>query len=260
MEYLNINIKDQIAEVIVNREPVNAINQQLADEINEAFHQLESDDNVRVVILRSELNVFVSGADIKMMKELQNNKETGRMLKYVKSLQDTLNFIENISKPTIAYINGHAMGGGLELGLACDFRIINENAKIGLPEVKLGLIPGAGGTQRLTRLIGETKAKEIIYFSKHLTAYESLNYGIVSKIVNDENGIDIVFEFARQLRDQAPIALAEVKRCIQNSGQQTLENGSEKEITATANVFNSEDARIGFTSFLEKKEPMFIGK
>lgn len=260
MKHLVIKHNQRIAEIVLNRPPVNAINEELVTELRESFYLLESDREVRVIILRSDLPVFVAGADIKMMKDIQNSQEVNRMLTYVKNLQDTLNYIENLSKPTIAYINGHAMGGGLELALACDFRIINKEAKIGLPEVRLGLIPGGGGTQRLTRLIGETKAKEIIYFSRQLTAQEALNFGIVSKIVSNEEALEVVYEFANTLKMQAPLALAEVKRCILSAGQETLTIGSEKELNATATVFTTEDARIGFTAFLEKKDPMFVGK
>lgn len=259
MNYLTVKHNQNVVEIILNRPPVNAINEELVTELRETFHSLEVDREVKVIILRSNLSVFVAGADIKMMKEIQSNQETNRMLTYVKNLQETLNYIENLSKPTIAYINGSAMGGGLELALSCDFRIINQTAKIGLPEVRLGLIPGGGGTQRLTRLVGETKAKEIIYFSRNLTAQEAFDYGIVSKVVSGEDAIEHVYEFVNALKEQAPIALAEVKRCILSAGQETLTIGSEKEITATAKVFTSEDARIGFTAFLEKKDPMFVG-
>lgn len=252
---------ESVVEIILNRPPVNALNEELVEELYDTLQSIQTEKDIRVVILRSQLPVFISGADIKMMKELQENQETSRMLEYVKKLQETLTTLENMSKPTIAYINGHAMGGGLELALACDFRVMStENTAIGLPEVQLGMIPGAGGTQRLTRIVGETKAKELIYFARYLSAQEALDLGIVSYICSSEKGLEKVYELANQLVVKAPLAIASSKRCIQSSGQNTLSIGLEKEISETENVFTSHDSKIGFTSFLEKKEPKFVGK
>lgn len=252
---------ESVVEIILNRPPVNALNEELVEELYDTLQSIQTEKDIRVVILRSQLPVFISGADIKMMKELQENQKTSRMLEYVKKLQETLTTLENMSKPTIAYINGHAMGGGLELALACDFRVMStENTAIGLPEVQLGMIPGAGGTQRLTRIVGETKAKELIYFARYLSAQEALDLGIVSYIVSSEKGLEKVYELANQLAVKAPLAIASSKRCIQSAGQNTLSIGLEKEISETENVFTSHDSKIGFTSFLEKKEPKFVGK
>lgn len=261
MEFVRLNKSGKICEVIVEREPVNALNEELVVELGEVFRKIEHDQEVRVVILRSGLKVFVAGADIKMMETLQQNQETGRMLNYVKKLQDTLNILENLPKPTIAYINGHAMGGGLELALACDFRVmVSGKAKIGLPEIRLGMNPGAGGTHRLTRLIGETKTKELVYFGKSLTAEDAYKYGIVSTVVAAENGLNEVYELAGGLAKQAPIALAGIKRCIQSAGQSTLGTGLEMDLLETAKAFTSNDAKIGFQAFLGKNEPVFAGK
>lgn len=261
MQHILINKKDNICELVLNRPPVNALNEELVNELAKALYQLEEDKNVRVVIIRSALSSFVAGADIKMMDDLQNKQETGRMLEYLRKLQGTITFLESMSKPTIAYISGHAMGGGFELALACDFRIMtNNNAKIGLPEVKLGMFPGAGGPQRLTRIVGETKAKELIYFARLMSAEEALSFGIVSQVVSHEDGLEKVYEIAKELVAKAPLAIAAAKRCIQSAGQESMALGSEKELFETANVFTSEDAKIGFRAFLEKKKPVFIGK
>lgn len=261
MEQIVLQKNGPIAELILERAPVNALNEELVNELYEKLQRIEAERDVRVVIIRSGLSVFVAGADIAMMQTIQKNQETSRMLEYVKKLQDTLNFLENLSKPTIAYINGHAMGGGLELALACDFRVMNsEKAKIGLPEINLGMTPGAGGTHRLTRLVGEMKTKELIYFAKVLSAEEASRFGIVSRIVHPDRGLEEVYELANQLAEKAPIALAGIKRSIQNSVQASLENGLEIDIVETAKVFTSEDAKIGFEAFLNKKQPVFIGQ
>jgi enoyl-CoA hydratase len=252
---------ESVCEVILNRPPVNALNEELVNELGAALQQVEKDKDVRVVIIRSAVSSFVAGADIKMMEEIQSNQETGRMLSYLKGLQNTLTYLENMQKPTIAYISGHAMGGGLELALACDFRIMTKNdAKIGLPELKLGMFPGAGGPQRLTRIVGEAKAKDLIYFSRLLSAEEALSCNIVTHVVSPEGGLNKVYEIAKELSKKAPVALAAAKRCIQSAAQESLVLGSEKELMETAIVFNSEDAKIGFKAFLDKKEPLFIGK
>lgn len=261
MKYITTKKNDNVLEIIFNRPPVNALNEELVEELQNTLYSVHKETDIRVVILRSELPVFIAGADIKMMKEIQEKQQTRRMLAYVKNLQETLTMLENLPIPTIAYINGHAMGGGLELALACDFRVMSmENAKIGLPEVQLGLIPGGGGTQRLTRIIGETKAKELIYFARHLSAKDAYELGIVSLIVPSERGLDEVYKFAGELADKAPLAISSIKRCIQSAGQESLSIGLEKELFETANLFNSQDASIGFTSFLEKQKPQFIGK
>lgn len=260
MQNLIIRKENHIAEIVLERQPVNALNEELVSELNEAFHEMEADKEVRVLIIRSALSCFVAGADIKMMLDIQRNHETMRMLTYCKKLQNAYSFLENMSKPSIAYINGHAMGGGLELALACDFRIMTSGkARIGLPEVRLGMIPGAGGTQRLTRLLGETKAKEIIYFGKQLSAEEAYQYGLVSRVVESVDGIDEVYKMAHQLALQAPIALAGIKRCIQASSRNPLNFGLETEMVETANVFTSNDSKTGFKAFLEKKTPAFEG-
>ncbi|WKB34694.1 enoyl-CoA hydratase/isomerase family protein [Terrilactibacillus sp. S3-3] len=260
MKHLTVKDNEGMAEVILQRAPVNALNEEMVAELYEVLRHIEAEKDIRAVIIRSGLSCFVAGADIKMMEDLQRNQETGRMLGYLKKLQETLNILENLSKPTIAYINGHAMGGGLELALACDFRMmVSEKARIGLPEIKLGMTPGAGGTHRLTRIIGETKTKELIYFGRSLTAEEAYQIGIISKVVHPDQGLAVVFEMAHQLAEQAPIALSGIKRCIQATGQSALAAGLEMDMVETAKVFTSEDAKIGFQAFLEKRSPVFKG-
>ena len=261
MEFVKIERKGQIAEIVLNRSPVNAINEQLLDELLQAFTGVNNDHEVRVLIIRSELQVFIAGADIRMMQDFRNNQETMRFLQYVQNVQRVYNTLENMSKPTIAYLHGHAMGGGLELALACDFRFMTAGkARIGLPEIKLGLLPGGGGTQRLTRLIGETKAKEIIYLGRHLSAEEAFELGVVSHVIPPESGLEEVYSFARDLSENAPIALGSIKRCIQTSAQNLINMGLETELFESAILFASEDAKIGFQSFLNKTKPQFAGK
>jgi enoyl-CoA hydratase/carnithine racemase len=252
---------DRVTEIILNRPPVNALNHVLIDELIANLKEFELDDHARVLIIRSELSVFVAGADIKMMNSLQEKNDTKAFIEFVQKCQTLTNYVERLSKPTIAYISGHAMGGGLELALGCDFRFMTKGkARVGLPEGSLGLIPGGGGTQRLTRLLGETKAKEIIYFSKHLSAEEAKDYGVVSHIVSEETGLEEVRAFAEELAEKAPIAISSIKRAIQSSGQHELALGLEHELLESAILFNTEDIKIGFESFLQKKKPNFIGR
>ncbi|GAK05153.1 enoyl-CoA hydratase [Geomicrobium sp. JCM 19037] len=247
MKYIELLRDEGVVEILLNRPPVNALNKELIEELREAFHDVEACSQDRVVIIRSLTRAFVAGADIKMMETFHQLQQVREMVHYVKDLQQLYDQLEAMSKPTIAYIEGHALGGGLELAMSCDFRVMNRQvAKVGLPEVKLGLIPGAGGTQRLTRLIGETKAKELIYFSKQWNADEAYQHGLVSSVVN---GREDVLEIASQLANQSLSAIVSVKRCIQTASEQTHSLGSERELTETLNAFSSEDARIGMELF-----------
>lgn len=261
MKHISLEQNGMVAEVIMHREPVNALDEELVSELADAFRKIDQDPHSRVLIIRSALPVFAAGADIKMMKSLRDQSDHNRMLGYVRKMQQTYNLLETLSKPTIAYISGHAMGGGFELALACDFRFMTSGkARVGLPEVKLGLIPGAGGTQRLTRLIGEAAAKELIYNARTLSAEEAFRYGVVSRVVQADTGMDEVYQYARELAKRAPLAIAGAKRCIQAAGQCCLSEGLEREITASAIAFASEDAKEGFDAFLNKREPVFSGR
>ena len=260
MEFVRLEKNGPIAEIILNRPPVNALTRQCYEELYQAYGEAEQDRGTRVLIIRSALPVFIAGTDIYWIHGLRKNLKTREFLDYVKLTHAVNNRLEILSKPMIAYIDGHAMGGGLELALACDFRFMTTGkTRIGLPEVKLGLIPGSGGTQRLTRLIGETKAKELCYTGRHLSAEEAFRYGIVSRVVPPETGLEEVYAFARELAAKAPIALASIKRCIQAAAQDQLQIGLETELSESPFTFTSEDAGRGMEAFINKTAASFTG-
>lgn len=246
-------IEDKIATVTINRpESLNALNKETIKQLSETIVQLESNNEVRVILLTgSGTKAFVAGADI---KEFQNyNQEEGTAL--AKEGQEMLfNKIENLSKPVIALVNGFALGGGLELAMACHFRIASENAKLGLPEVTLGLIPGYGGTQRLTQLIGKGRANQAIFTAEMFTAQKSLEIGLVNEVVSQENLLDRGKELAIKIANNSPLAIAKAILCT-NAYQ--LEIGYNIEIESFGELFSQNDFKEGVSAFLEKRKPNF---
>jgi enoyl-CoA hydratase/carnithine racemase len=258
-QLLTIDIKEHVACVTLNRPPVNALNIELAKELTSAFLQLKNDTEVRAVVITSACKVFVAGADITMMKGITETKDLGKMLDFDRRLQYANSILEDMAKPTIAVINGHSMGGGTELALFCDFRFIAETATIGLPEINLGLLPGAGGIQKIVRLIGKSKALRLMLQGKALSAKEALTLGLVEEVCTAENLLDSAMELARNLAQRAPVAVAEIKRCV--NAAQELERGSSLayDVRGLGELFVTQDAVEGLKAFLEKRSPDFKG-
>lgn len=258
-ELLTVEVNDYIARVTMNRPPVNALNNDLAQELAAAFLQLRDDPQVRVVLITSALKVFVAGADIAMMKSITETKNLGQMLDFDRRLQFANSILEDMAKPTIALINGPAMGGGTELALFCDFRFMAETATMGLPEINLALLPGAGGIQKMVRLIGRSKALRLMLQGKTLSAQEALNLGLVEEVCPAPNLMDSAMEFARDLAQRAPAAVAEIKRCV--NAAQELGRGSslEYDVRGLGQLFVTQDAEEGIKAFLEKRSPNFKG-
>ncbi len=257
MEATNIIVKieNSIALFTLNRpQQLNALNQQLIDNLNQEFEKIKTDKNVKsVIITGSGGKAFVAGADI---KEFANfSKEEGGNL--AKDGQKKLfDLIQNFPKPIIAAINGFALGGGLELAMACHIRIASFNAKMGLPEVSLGVIPGYGGTQRLAQLVGKGKAMEMITTGKMIDANQALNYRLVNNVVEPEDLISKCEELAHQIAKNSPNAISAAIKSI-NAGFDSNLNGFEVEISSFGNCFETEDFIEGTTAFLEKRKPNF---
>ncbi|SFH16996.1 enoyl-CoA hydratase [Desulfotomaculum arcticum] len=258
-QLLTINIKDHIACVTMDRPPVNALNNELAKELTAAFLALKNDPEVRAVVITSARKVFVAGADIAMMKGITETKDLGEMLDFDRRLQFANSTLEDMTKPTIAVINGHAMGGGTELALACDFRFIAETATMGLPEIKLGLLPGAGGIQRIVRLIGRTKSLRLMLQGNALSAQEALSLGLVEEICRAENLMDRAMELARDLARQAPVAVAEIKRCVNAAQEMERDSSLLCDVRGLGELFVTQDASEGLRAFLDKRSPKFKG-
>ncbi|SHE89175.1 enoyl-CoA hydratase [Desulfofundulus australicus DSM 11792] len=259
MEYKNILLEKDgpVALLTINRPEVrNALDPQTWAEIRSAIRECKFDRDVRVVIITGAGGkAFASGADIRTLRE----RETLEVLK--SEAQETLNDIENLDKPVIAAIDGYALGGGCELAMACDIRIATSRSKLGQPEVNLGIIPGAGGTQRLQRLVGIGKAKELIFTGDIISAQEAREIGLVNKVVEQpEDLLPAAREMARKIIAKGPVAVGLAKLAINVGANTDINSGLLFEKLAQTVAFSTEDRIEGTTAFLEKRKPVFKGK
>lgn len=255
MNYSNliINLSDKIATVTLNRpKALNALNKDLLSEISSFLDEAKDNADIRVIILTgSGDRSFVAGADIKEFSDF--NGEQGEELAR-KGQEEVFNKIEQFPKPILAAINGFALGGGLELAMAADFRIASENAKLGLPEVTLGLIPGYGGTQRLPKLIGKGRAAQMIFTAEMISAKKAYEIGLVNEVVNQEELIDTAKKIAMKIAQNSPVAIEKAIKAINSSDN---ECGFEIEIKSFGELFDKEDFKEGVGAFLEKRKPNF---
>lgn len=257
MNYNNIivEIDDYLAFITINRpKKLNALNQETIAELHSAFRDLDEDREVRViVIIGSEEKAFVAGADISEFVDFDAKKGS----KLAKDGQKLLfDYIENLSTPVIAAINGFALGGGLELAMSCHFRVASRNAKMGLPEVTLGLIPGYGGTQRLPLLVGKGKAMEMIMTANMITAEEAQNYGLVNYVVDQNELIPLCEKLAFKIAQNSSTAIAAAIKSINASFKDGVK-GFDVEIKQFGKCFDTDDFVEGTTAFLEKRKPNF---
>lgn len=260
MAYQNIlsELKEQILYVTINREQkLNALNKETLAELADVISFAEQNESVRGILLTGAgEKAFVAGADI---SEFSNyTTEQGEALARV-GQEQVFNAIENCSKPVIAAINGFALGGGLELALSCHMRVASDNAKLGLPEVSLGLIPGYGGTQRLTQVIGKGRAIEMIATADMISANQAEIIGLVNYVVPQDELIAKAVTILDRIKLRAPLAVASAIKSV-NAAHSFGVNGFETEIKEFGKCFNTEDFKEGTTAFLEKRKPVFSGK
>lgn len=256
-ETLKYEVKEGIAYITVCRpEALNALNSMVIKELYDAFAEFDADEEARVAILTGDGRSFVAGADIAEMA----NFNTLEAREFAKAGHRTMNFIENVSKPVIAAVNGFALGGGCELSMACDIRIASAKAKFGQPEVGLGLIPGFGGTQRLSRLVGKGMAKYLIYTAEVIGAEEAGRIGLVEKVVEPEELMPTCEALAKTIMSKAPIAVGVAKHCINNGYDMDMKSASELEVNSFGISFASEDLKEGTSAFLEKRAAEFKNK
>ena len=248
-----ITIKDRVGIIEINRpESRNSLNVDTLKEIERAMDLMEKDESVGVIIFTGTgSKSFASGADIKQLRERE------MLDALIPGIQATYKKIEDCSKATIAAINGYALGGGFELCLACDIRVASENIKLGLPELNLAIIPGGGGTQRLSRIVGKGKAMEMILTGKIIDEVEALQYGIVSKIVTKDLLISETIEVAKSIISKGPIAVRLAKIAINKGFDTNLETGLMIEKLAQTIAFGTADKNEGTSAFLEKRSPNF---
>ncbi|MFI6298178.1 enoyl-CoA hydratase/isomerase family protein [Nonomuraea sp. NPDC050790] len=254
-EFVRVEVADQIATIRLDRPKMNALNGQVQQEIGEAARLVDADPVVQAVILYGGERVFAAGADIKEMADMSY----ADMSAHSRTLQDCFTAVARIGKPVIAAITGYALGGGCELALCADFRVAGESAKLGQPEILLGIIPGAGGTQRLPRLVGPSKAKDLIFSGRHVSAAEALSIGLVDKVVADDQVYTAALEWASTFAAGPTIALRAAKQAVDQGLEVDLDTGLEIERLQFSGLFATEDAKVGMRAFTEKTKPKFTG-
>ena len=251
MSFVNYEVQGAVAILTINRpEALNALNSQVLSDLDEAITKVEADNGVHAVILTGAGRSFVAGADIGEMKGF--SARDGK--KFGVHGGGVFLRLENLSKPVIAAVNGFALGGGCELAMSCDIRLASEKAKFGQPEVGLGITPGFGGTQRLPRIVGISKAMELILTAKVINAAEAERIGLVSAVYPPEELMDKAMELANAICANAPIAVAESKRCIRMGMQTDIATGSAFEAEAFGVTCGTEDKDEGMGAFLEKRQ------
>jgi enoyl-CoA hydratase/carnithine racemase len=257
MDHVRAEVDGQIGTVTIDNPPVNAISWAIRVEIREALEQLEADGRVRVVILTGAgEKIFVAGADITEFPPLRY--ETG--VERQNRNREWWDYVANYVKPLLCAMNGHALGGGLELAMCCDVRIAVPGARLGLPETGLGIIPGGGGTQRLARLVGGGRAKLMIFSADPVSASEALSYGLVEKVVEPEQLLPECRAIAERIMLRGPLAVARAKQAINGGFERSLAEGIDLEAECFARLMDTEDKNEGVAAFLEKRTPVWKGR
>jgi len=256
-DLIQVTREDRLAVVTITRPPVNALNREVMDALEAAFEELARDETVGAVIVTGAgEKAFVAGADITEFPNL--NSSNGEKL--AKRGQEVFQKIADFPAPVIAAVNGFALGGGLELALACDIRVIAENAKVGLPEVTLGIFPGYAGTQRLPRLIPAGKAKELIFTGAMIDAAEAHRIGIADHLTGQGEALNTAREIAGQILKVGPVAVRLAKKAVNTGLDQTLAEGQKTEAKLFAELCDTEDQKEGAKAFMEKRPPQFKSK
>ncbi len=254
-ETLILTREESFAVITLNRPPANAINGQLMKELKAALDEVENDPAVlSVIITGAGARIFCAGAD------LGSAFSGGSLDEFIASGNSVLRRIERCPKPVIAAINGHALGGGCEIAMACHLRVMKETARIGQTESNLGIIPGYGGTQRLPRLIGRTKALEFLIFGTQIPAPEALQLGLVNKLSKEGEALADAKALARQIAKRAPIATRLILQAVDEGLNTDIDQGLEAETRAFLEVLKTEDAAEGIQAFFQKREARFRGR
>jgi enoyl-CoA hydratase/carnithine racemase len=247
--------KEKVGIITINKPKANQLSHEVFDGIRHILDSNENDDNIRaIVITGSGDKIFCAGAD------LSSGMGDFSPVDYLKRGQDVWNRFEDYSKPTIAAINGHALGGGLELCMACHFRFMKKGARIGLTETNLGIMPGYGGSLRLPRLVGRPKALDMMLFGKQIEAEEALKIGLVDKICEEGKTLDDAVEYGKALSIRPPLSVKAILKLISQSPSISPENHLKIEREELAKLFQTEDMREGTTAFFQKRTPEFKGK
>jgi enoyl-CoA hydratase/carnithine racemase len=246
-EFVRLEVEDGVATLRLDRPKMNAIDGALRAELRAAAVEARDRDDVRAVVLYGGERVFAAGADIKEMSTMSY----AEMTSWGTQLQEALTVVARLPKPVVAAVTGYALGGGFELALTADFRVLGERAKVGVPEITLGVIPGAGGTQRLTRLVGPAKAKDLVFTGRHVAAEEALALGIADRVVPDAGVYETAREMAAQFAQGPAVALRAAKQAVDDGLELDLDAALRLESALFAGLFATEDQKTGMASFLE---------
>ena len=257
MAYTSILVetRGRVGLVTLNRsQALNALNNQLMHELMDALEGLDRDDSVGAMVITGNEKAFAAGADIKEMagKNIHQMMDSDHLAAFGR--------IRTIRKPVIAAVSGWALGGGFEIALSCDMIIASDSAKFGLPEINLGVFPGAGGTQRLVRAVGKALAMEMILNDRRITAQEALHFGLVNRVVPVTDHLNEAMKLAEEIASRAPLAVRAAKRMINHAYESFLKDGLAEEKQVFYNLFSTEDQKEGMNAFVEKRTPEWTGK
>ncbi|EGK13053.1 enoyl-CoA hydratase [Kroppenstedtia eburnea] len=250
--------KEGISILTLNRPEVfNALNMPALEQLREIAEELRHSRATRVVVVTGAgEKAFCAGADLKERRDFTEDQ----VRRYIHMIRETFHALASLPRPVIAAVNGVAFGGGMELALACDLRIADEHAVLGLTETSLGIIPGAGGTQRLARLIGTARAKELIFTAKRITAREGETLGLLNRVVTGGTVMEAAMEVAAQINENAPLALAQAKYAIDHGSETDLATGLAMETKAYEVLIPTKDRLEGLQAFKEKRKPIYLGE
>jgi enoyl-CoA hydratase len=258
MKTIEYGKEGRIGIITLNRpERMNVIGQQFLNDLDAALKDIEMDDDLGALVITGAGNIFAAGADIKEIRSLDGVVSAH---KFVARVQHSFNRVEELEKPVIAAVNGLALGGGCELALVCDIRVAAETASFGLPEIKLGVLPGAGGTQRLPRLVGVGRAKELLYSGESIDAQEAFRIGLVNKVVAADSLRETALEMAGRLAARAPVALRLIKSAVNRGINMELQSALAYESRCFEMLFTTRDQKEGMQAFVEKRKPEFEGQ
>ncbi|WP_301107605.1 enoyl-CoA hydratase [Sporosarcina sp.] len=257
MSLIKMEKDGHIALAKIDHPPANALSSKLIEEVDQLLTNVENDNEIRVVVLYGEGRFFSAGADI---KEFTTVNTGDAFSKLSGKGQEVFERLENFQKPVIASIHGAALGGGLELAMACHIRLVTKSAKLGLPELQLGLIPGFAGTQRLPRLVGVAKAAEMMLTSDPISGEDAVRWGLANHAYADEELMDATLKLAKKISYKSPIAVKHALHMLSFTKDQSFHDGVEAEAKSFGEVFISEDAKEGIQAFIEKRQPTFTGK
>ncbi|GLY03653.1 MULTISPECIES: enoyl-CoA hydratase-related protein [Actinoplanes] len=255
-EFVRWETAEGIGTIRLDRPPMNALNTRVQEELRAAAHEAAADDTVRAVVVCGSGTVFAAGADITEFTTVGYQQMVAR----AEALSSAFDAVARIPKPVVAAITGYALGGGCELALACDWRVVADDAKLGQPEIRLGLIPGAGGTQRLARLVGPARAKDLIFSGRMVDAQEALRIGLADRVVPSSDVFTTAVDLVRPYTTGPALALRAAKQAVDAGLNMDLASGLALESHLFAGLFATDDRVEGTTAFVEKRKPKFTGR